>query len=282
VLRVLVGFVVLYVAVYAIRVIMGVGPNLLMKYFGASAGFRAFIGSTLNYGVGIVSYILFTAIALRRVLHVDPWPRLFPFRKGWWQQLVGGFLLVAAVLSLFFITETSAGWLSVTAWNWNMLPGIDWLRLVWVGLLVNVGVAIGEETIFRGYLLTGLRLAWGKWIGLLAMTIIFGLFHLPAYMSDAMGSGPLTLAVMLASAFGLLFGVVYLRTGSLWLPAGLHFAWNFVENDLLNLTADSSNVNLVGALTTTSLPPMTVVLLEALALAVIALCIGLWMRRPLR
>ena len=44
-----------------------------------------------------------------------------------------------------------------------------------------------------------------------------------------MTSGPLPTGVVLpgagilASAFGLLFGLVYLRTGTLWLPAALHF-----------------------------------------------------------
>ncbi len=50
-----------------------------------------------------------------------------------------------------------------------------------MGLLVNVSVAIGEEAVFRGYLLTGLKSAWGKWAGTTLMRVIFGLFHLPAY-----------------------------------------------------------------------------------------------------
>ncbi len=277
-LRVLAGFAVLYVATYAVRLIMGVGPNLLMKHFGASADFRAFIGGTLNYGVGIAAYIWFPAIALRRVLHVDPWPRFFPVRKGWWHDVLGGLMLVAIVLSLLFLAELSAGWLSITGWSWNVLSGLAWLRVAWVGLLINVGVAIGEETIFRGYLLTGLKQAWGKWPALFAMTVIFGLFHLPAYLTDATGSAALTLSILLASAFGLLFGLVYLQTGTLWLPIALHFAWNFVENDLLNLSADSFNPNLVGALTTTRLEAASGVLLEALAFAVIALGIAIWKR----
>jgi sugar phosphate permease len=81
--RVLLGFVVLYAAIYAIRLVMGVVPNLLMRQFGASAEFRAFIGSTLNYGVGIAAYILLPAIALRRLLRLDPWPRFFPYWDGW-------------------------------------------------------------------------------------------------------------------------------------------------------------------------------------------------------
>ncbi len=281
-IKVIVAFVLLYLAVYAVRLVMGVVPNLLMRQLGASPDFRAYIGSTLNYGVGIVAYILFPAIALRRVLHIDPWPRFFPFRGSWWSDLLVGLLLVGVVLGLFFIAMLGFGWLALDGWKWQALPRPDWLRIAWVGLLVNVGVAIGEETLFRGYLLTGLRAAWGKWTALIVMTVVFGLFHLPAYFEDGMDSAALTLAIVLASLFGLLFGLVYLRTGTLWLPASLHFAWNFIENDLLNLTADSTNQNLVGALTRLQAPlqagSIAVVLVETLAFCLIAVCIWLWLR----
>ena len=65
ILRVLAGLVVLYGSIWLIRVIMGVGPNLLMRQLGASPNIRAFIGSTLNYGIGIASYIMLPALALR-------------------------------------------------------------------------------------------------------------------------------------------------------------------------------------------------------------------------
>ena len=53
------------------------------------------------------------------------------------------------------------------------------------------------------------------------MTVIFGSFHLPVYIEGGMQSETLTLAIILASLFGLLFGLIYLRTGSLWLPVAL-------------------------------------------------------------
>lgn len=264
---------------------MGVGPNMLMRWLGATPNFRAFVGSTLNYGVGIVAYIVFPALALRKVLGIDPRPIFFPLRKGWWQDLLLGFTLITAVLALFFILEAQAGWLIVDSWNWQTVQRDAWLRAAWVGLLVNIGVAIGEETVFRGYLLTGLKIAWGKWAALALMTVVFGLFHLPAYFEGGMRAGTLTLAILLASLFGLLFGLVYLRTGSLWLPVILHFTWNFVENDLFNLTADSTNPNLVGALTRLHGPLAisefgfgNVIVVEMFAFGIIALGVWLWVR----
>jgi len=284
-LSVLLGFIVLYAAIWIVRAIMGVGPNMLMRWLEATPNFRAFVGSTLNYGVGIVSYIVFPALALRKVLGIDPKPIFFPLRKGWWKDLLFGFLLITTILAFFFVIEVKAGWLIVDSWSWQTLSWDAWLRAAWVGLLVNIDVSIGEETVFRGYLLTGLKTAWGKWIGLALMMVIFGLFHLPAYFEGGMRSGTLTLAILLASLFGLMFGLIYLRTGSLWLPVILHFTWNFVETDLFNLSADSTNPNLVGALTRLQSPlTMTeigfgnVVVVEMLAFAMIALGTWLWIR----
>ena len=284
-MRVLLGFVVLYAVIWVTRVIMGVVPNLLMRGLGASPDFRAYIGSTLNYGVGIAAYILLPALALQKLLGINPRSALFPKHKGWWKDLLYGFLLITSILTLFFFAEVKAGWLTVDAWTWQTVGPAAWFRAAWVGLLINVGVAIGEETVFRGYLLTGLKKAWGRWAALGVMTVIFGLFHLPAYIEGGIQSATLTLAILLASMFGLLFGLIYLRTGSLWLPVALHFTWNFVENDLLNLSADLTNPNLIGALTRLR-PPLTmtgfawgnVIVLEAMALALIAFGIWLWLR----
>jgi len=283
--RVLVGLGILYTALWVIRVIMGVGPNLLLKYLDASPNVRAYLGSTLNYGVGIAAYLLLPAIALRAVLRLRAPKAFFPFNHGWWKDLLFGFVVEGLVLSLLFMFEVAAGWLSVESWSWNTIAAEALARTAWVGLLINTGVAIGEETVFRGYLLTGLKAAIGKWGGLSLMMIVFGLFHLPAYLAAGLESAGLGLAIVLATLLGGLFGWIYLRTDSLWLPVSLHFTWNFVENDLLNLSADSGNPNLVGAATRLQYPLNGaqlglggVMMLELLAAVVIAVIVWLWLR----
>ena len=281
-LRVVIGFILLYAAVFFVNLVMGVVPNLLMRWLDVSPNVRAFVGGTFSYGVRIMAVCALPPLVLQKVLGIDPWSIFFPVRKGWWKELLSGILLVTAVLSAFFFLEVRTGWLAVESWNWQNMPLDAWLRTLWVGLLVNVSVAIGEETIFRGYLLTGLKTAWGRWKGILLMMVVFGLFHLPAYSEGGLRSGTLSLAIILASLFGLLFGLIYLRTGSLWLPISLHFTWNFVENDVLNMTADPNNVNLIGAFTRLQSPlSMTemsfgnVVVIEMLMFGVIAF--GVWL-----
>ena len=277
-------FIALYAAIFTVNLILGVIPNFVMRWLNFSPDLRAYLGSTFTYGLRLLAYLLLPALALKVALREKTLPRFFsPLRKDW-RQLLFGLALVAAVLSLFFFAMTQLGWLTLDGWQWQELPADEWLRTLWVGLLVNICVAVGEETLFRGYLLTALKSVWGRGWALLGMMVSFGLIHIIAYSESGMEPATLVLSLTLAALFGGLFGLIYLRTNSLWLPATLHFAWNFIENDVLNLTGQNANVNLVGALTRLQEPLTTaqltlgnVVFVEGAAFALIALGVWLWL-----
>ncbi|MBS3785087.1 MAG: CPBP family intramembrane metalloprotease [Anaerolineae bacterium] len=50
--------------------------------------------------------------------------------------------------------------------------------VVWLALLANFLAAVGEETMYRGCLLVGLKRAWGRGVGLGLMAALFALPHL--------------------------------------------------------------------------------------------------------
>ena len=161
---------------------------------------------------------------------------------------------------------------------WQLYPADELIGHLWVSLLINILVALVEELAFRAYLLTGLKDAWGKSIGLVVMAVAFSLMHAPAL--DGYSLFSTACAFLTIFSFGLLFGWTYLRTGSLWLPFGIHFAWDFVESDLLNLSGDVSNPHLIGFVTRLTGPFSFDWLGKALfldTLALIILWIGVWL-----
>jgi membrane protease YdiL (CAAX protease family) len=111
---------------------------------------------------------------------------------------------------------------------------------------MNAYTAIGEEVIFRGYMLSGLKEAWGKGVGLVVMSVIFAAMHL--FVSTAQQT-PVPLFVLALVGPGLVLGWAYLRTGSLWLPIGLHFGWNLAQDDLFNLVGRHNLESIFGAQT---------------------------------
>jgi membrane protease YdiL (CAAX protease family) len=78
-----------------------------------------------------------------------------------------------------------------------------------------------EEITFRGYAFQRLVDAMGPVGAVIILSVAFSLVHLwnPAH------SWLSTLNTILV---GVAFSIAYLRTRSLWLPLGMHFAWNFV------------------------------------------------------
>jgi len=285
-ISVLGGFIVLFLAITLANAILGIGPNLLMKWLGASENVQAYLGKTLAYGLRLLAYLVFPALALKMVLRTNPWPGFFPLQRSAGKEVLTSVLVISVVLSALFALELASGGLILDGWNWQALPAEAWWRTLWVGFLVNICVAVGEETLFRGYLLTGLNTAWGRWKALLGMSVVFGVMHLLAYSEGGMQSGTLALAILLATLFGLLFGLVRLHTGTLWMPVALHFTWNFIETDVFNLTGDLHNVNLVGAitrlqppLTMSAISPGNIVILEFGAFAIIAALLWLLGRK---
>lgn len=244
-IRIIGGFIILFIAAWVINLIFGVGINMIMRNFEATENIRVFIGSTLSYGGRAVAVVFFSAYMIQKVLGIDPWSTMFPKNNYWWKDLAYGFFIVTLIMFSLFIIEVALGWLQVEGWNWKRMSLDAWLRNVWLAMLINIYVAVGEESIFRGYLLTGLNNIWGEKIGLLIMASLFALPHM--IVTGAEKTNGIFFVVML-SLPGFLLGWSYLKSNSLWLPIGIHFAWNIVQDDILNLNGRDVP-SLIGAIT---------------------------------
>jgi len=94
-------------------------------------------------------------------------------------------------------------------------------QLSWLSLFLLVGVV--EEVIFRGILFRLIADKWNIAVGLTTSSLLFGLAHL--------GNPGATLwaALAIALASGWLFGMAYTYHQMIWVPVGMHWAWNYLE-----------------------------------------------------
>lgn len=253
-LRVLGVFVALFLAYWAVNLALGVGPNWILRQLHASPDVRTYVGSTISYGGRLAALVLLSAWGVRTMLHHDVWDLLFPTGPGWWKKLTLGLALSVTGMFLLFLVETQAGWLTVEAWNWQQMAMDAWLRNLWLAFLVNATVAVGEEALFRGYLLTGLVQAWGIAPGVLVVMFIFASVHLLAFGAEHTAW---YVFVPLLSVPGLMLALAYLRSGSLWLPIGIHFGWNLMQDEIFNLHGRGVS-QLIGAITIQHGPPWVV------------------------
>ncbi|CAN5686414.1 hypothetical protein BH10ACI4_BH10ACI4_16540 [soil metagenome] len=91
--------------------------------------------------------------------------------------------------------------------------------LVLINLATFFVAALAEEVGFRGYPFRRLIDAIGPVTATLITSFLFGLAHL--FNPEATW-----ISVLITMLAGVLFCVAWLRTHGLWLPWGLHFAWN--------------------------------------------------------
>lgn len=89
-------------------------------------------------------------------------------------------------------------------------------------LLIFVLVSFTEEILFRGYILRNLMYSFNKYLALILSASIFSLLHGFNPNIDIIGFANIFLA-------GILLGITYIHTKSLWFPIALHFSWNFFQ-----------------------------------------------------
>ena len=134
--------------------------------------------------------------------------------------------------------------------------------------------AISEELVFRGIMFRWLEEWGGSWVALILSSVRFGLVH-------AFNPGSSWVAVsFIAIEAGVMLGAAYMLTRSLWLPMGIHAAWNFAQGEVYDIPVSGQAVHgLVDA--RLAGPPLLTgngFGLEASILAVvIATAFGLWL-----
>jgi membrane protease YdiL (CAAX protease family) len=93
------------------------------------------------------------------------------------------------------------------------------IELIFVNLAALLVAALAEEVAFRGFPFRRLVDATGPITATLVTAIVFGLVHLS-------NPDPTLISTLITMLAGVLFCVAWFRTHGLWLPWGLHFAWN--------------------------------------------------------
>ncbi len=149
----------------------------------------------------------------------------------WPRQLMVGAVLGAGLMA---VPALVFGVLGVVSWRFNA----DGLSAIGPVLAVLAAAAVTEELMFRGFVFQRLIDGIGAWPAQIAVGAFFVLTH-----SEALkGIGDLGFLaganIFLAS---ILFGLAFLRTRSLAMPLGLHFAANAMQGPVLGFGVSGSD-----------------------------------------
>ncbi|MBW8483935.1 CPBP family intramembrane glutamic endopeptidase [Actinomadura parmotrematis] len=95
--------------------------------------------------------------------------------------------------------------------------------------------AVTEEVMVRGVLFRIVEERTGTWVALVLTALLFGLMHLPNPGAD------LWSALAIAIEAGGMLAAAYVATRNLWVPIGLHFAWNFAGGGIFGTTVSGKD-----------------------------------------
>jgi len=134
-----------------------------------------------------------------------------------WHGLTQGMILGSAMMSILVALMALGGAYHIQGWQ-----DIPWRDIIEVG----VWAGIIEEIVLRGVVLRMLEELFGSWAAIVLSGVIFGFLHAGNPNADWWSS------TAIAIEAGLLFGVLFCLTRSLWVVIGLHAAWNIAQGPI--------------------------------------------------
>lgn len=177
-----------------------------------------FTGWCVLLAAGLIGSFLMT-----RFVNHKPFAAIgFNLHAGMFREAGIGILLGVLMMSGIFAVEYLLGAVEIH------LVEASWTGMVWivVSSMALFGVqSLAEEVLFRGYLFQSLIQGMSFLPAMLAMAALFAAGH--AWNPNV--SAPAMINIALASVW---LSFAYMHTRGLWLPFGLHFAWNFSQTTL--------------------------------------------------
>jgi len=132
--------------------------------------------------------------------------------------LVMGFLIMALSVGAAAIADV-----------YSIIGQGDSRQLVHELVTSAIMPAFMEELLFRGILFRWLEEFAGSWLALIITSALFGAAHLMNPNATPVA------AFGIAIEAGVLLGGAYMLTRSLWMPMGLHAAWNFTQGEIFDV-----------------------------------------------
>ena len=140
--------------------------------------------------------------------------------------LIFGFLMMTSVVLIMLTT----GQISFNGFNLK-LSGIGVFIL---NLLMWVPQGASEELMFRGYMIPAFKRRFSTVTGIIVSSIVFSAFH-------SLNSGYTPLASVNLVLIAVLFALIYLLTGDIWMTSAMHTAWNLTQGNIYGLQVSGND-----------------------------------------
>ena len=161
--------------------------------------------------------------------------------QQWMTDGFAGIIIGAAIPTGTTIIGLTGGWFSIVAPEYD--PIQPFVREICLVIVVTACIAVTEEIVFRGYILTnaieGFDLRW-----LSSQMTIASAWSISTLLFASTHPSPTLVDRVHFLGAGFLLGLAYLLTGEIALPIGIHTGFNFASTYLFS-TAQTPPVAVV-------------------------------------
>ena len=179
---------------------------------------------------GAIAIALMLAVYKLVMVHLGERPRddlpIAAAPRGLAVGLLTGFLLFCALVGIAALFDV-----------YNIVGPGDTRELVKDLIGMTVLAAFMEELLFRGILFRWIEAFAGSWAALVVTSALFGLAHI----FNANATWTSSLAIMVEA--GALLGGAYMLARNLWVPMGLHAAWNFTQGFVFDVPVSGNDMH---------------------------------------
>lgn len=163
-----------------------------------------------------------------------------------WKNVKGSLSGIGIFVLLYFVLTMAAMGIGILQGEspeaYSLNPGLpQWVFIIMpLNLLLSFTAFFGEEYGWRYYLTPELQKRFGKKPGVLAVGVLWGLWHLPInlfYYSPSTSLQSILAQLAGCIGMGIFFGWVYLRTQNIWAVTVIHFLNNNLGMALFQVSA---------------------------------------------
>ena len=200
--------------------------NALFEYMNAFS--EKHITEILLLSIAAAGLYIVGALVYCRVFEKRKPSTLGFIKRGFFTEYLFGIAVGAVMICLPALACHLAQRCVRFSFNANVNP-----LMILVFFLAFVLQGLGEEAIFRGYLLTSLARKAHPWMAIILSALMFASFH---------GSNPgiNIISYINIALFGIFAGVFMLKRGSIWAIAAIHTAWNFMQGNILGFSVSGN------------------------------------------
>ena len=137
-----------------------------------------------------------------------------------------GFLMMSCTVGIMCLT----GQISFNGFTLNA----SGLSVFLFNLLMWFPQGASEEVMFRGFMIPAFNKRYKVAVGVVFSSLIFSAFH-------SLNSGYTPLASVNLVLIAVLFALIYLLTGDIWMTSAMHTAWNLTQGNIYGLQVSGND-----------------------------------------